>query len=162
MNSIPDLATAARHLGERYAEVQLIYLFGSQVSGAVGPTSDVDIAVQLTESADIYRLRSELAHELTKELETDQIDLVVLNEAPIELSFHVIADGIRLYERSVADRVECEAYIMSRYGDYLPTLRQQRKEIVQGGDSNEKRIQRYRETFRRTERTLGSLRRNSE
>jgi hypothetical protein len=128
----------------------------------VGPLSDVDFAVQLSDGADAYRLQSELAHELTRALESAHIDLVVLNEAPIELAFHVIADGRRLYERSVTDRVDYEAYVMSRYGDYLPALREQREGILHDSTSNEKRVQRYRKAFGRTERTLGSSGRNSE
>jgi hypothetical protein len=57
--------------------------------------------------------------------------LVLLNRAPIELAFAVIAEGELLFERDVATRVEYEARIMSLYGDYLPILREQRRDILE-------------------------------
>lgn len=43
---------------------------------------------------------------------------VLLNRAPIELAYHVIADGERIYETDRAVRVEHEAYVLERYGDF--------------------------------------------
>lgn len=149
-----DLHSVARKMGEGHPEVLLVYLFGSQVSGHTGPLSDYDLGVYLRREADVVRLRSELHHLAFTLLDGEQVDLVVLNGVPVELAFHVIATGRRLFERSTADRVEYEAYVMSRYGDYLPVLRRQRDEIL-NAESNEKRIQRYREALRRTERTIG-------
>jgi hypothetical protein len=58
------------------------------------------------------------------------VDLVLLNQAPIELAYRVIAQGKWVYEESRAVRVEYEAYVLGRYGDYLPVLRKQREQIL--------------------------------
>jgi predicted nucleotidyltransferase len=136
--------------------LQLLYLFGSRVDGEIGPMSDYDLAVLLDREADRRYMRALLAHEFAFLLQTDRVDVVVLNDAPIELAYAVIAQGDRLFERSIAVRVEYEAQVMSRYGDYLPVLRTQRKQIVQG-ENYAARVQRYRTALGRTERTLGAL-----
>jgi predicted nucleotidyltransferase len=138
-------------------EIQLVYLFGSQVTGNIGPLSDYDFGVLLDSPAAWPQLRAELGRRLAQALDMRRIDLVPLNRAPIELAFAVIAEGELLFERDVATRVEYEARIMSLYGDYLPVLRQQRRDILEdkGYDT---RVQRYRAALGRTERTLREIR----
>ena len=137
-------------------EVRLAYLFGSQTTGQVGPMSDIDLALLFEAGTDIHAVCALIAHELVKALSTDRIDLIALESAPIELAHHVISTGICLVQRDLATRVEYEAEVMSRYGDILPYLRAQRRDILQGVQS-ERSIQRYREALRRTERTLSQI-----
>jgi predicted nucleotidyltransferase len=139
-----------------FTDVKLAYLFGSQVSGRTGRMSDYDIAVLLGRGADRRRLRAELAHACAKLLGTARVDIVLLDKAPIELAFAVIATGRRLFEQDVATRVEYEAYVMGRYGDYLPVLREQRRQLLQG-EKHDARVQRYRAALERTQRTLGEI-----
>ena len=136
--------------------VRMVYLFGSRVENNVGPMSDFDVAVLVDRAADGPRLRARLAHELARVLGTDRVEVVLLNRASIELAYAVVAQGKVLYEEDLATRVEYEATILSRYGDYLPVLRRQRRDILRG-DDYERRVHRYRATFRRTERTLGQV-----
>jgi predicted nucleotidyltransferase len=139
------------------SEVNLAYLFGSQVEGDVGPTSDYDLGVLLDHTASWPQIRVQLSHSLTHVLNTERIDLVLLNEAPVELAYAIIARGKVLYQRDVATRVEYEARVMSLYGDYLPILRAQRRDILRG-HGHGTRVQRYRAALGRTERTLSQIR----
>ncbi|MBI4319222.1 MAG: nucleotidyltransferase domain-containing protein [Chloroflexi bacterium] len=142
----------------RFPDITLAYLFGSRVAGQVGPQSDYDFAVLVeADERDFAAPRARLAHELAVALETHRIDVVILNRAPIELAHAVIAQGKLLYQRDDLTRVEYEARIMGLYGDYLPVLRAQRRDIYRGGD-HAARVQRYRAALRRTERTLGEIR----
>jgi predicted nucleotidyltransferase len=136
--------------------VCLVYLFGSQVEGRLGPMSDYDLAVLVDRAIDGRRVQARLAHELARMLQTDRIDVVLLNRVPIELAYAVITQGKLLYEQDVATRVEYEATVLSRYGDYLPVLRTQRDDILQG-DDHDRRVRRYRAALGRTERTLGQI-----
>jgi hypothetical protein len=102
-------------------------------------------------------LKYEHAHKLTTILKTDQVDLVVLNDAPIELRYAIIASGIVVYEVNVKTRVEYEALTLSQYGDYLPVLRDQREDILKEGN-NETGIQRYRKALGETQRLLEKIR----
>ncbi len=145
-------------------EILLVYLFGSRAAAdaepsRVGPMSDYDFGV-LVERAltpdERTNLQSRFASTVARKLNTDRIDVVVLNDAPVELAYAVIAGGSVLFERDLATRVEYEAYVLGRYGDYLPILREQRRQILEGGDY-EKRVQRYREALGRTRRKIGEI-----
>jgi len=146
---------AVRRLFASEEHIILAYLFGSQANGTAGPQSDYDIALLVRQPS--LALQARLAHEIGTILGTDRVDVVFLNRAPVELAYAVIAQGQLLYQRSVAERVEFEAKVLSLYADYLPILRRQREEILKDV-GKETRIQRYREALGRTERTLGEIR----
>ncbi len=139
----------------RTEEVILAYLFGSRADGTAGPQSDYDFGLLVRSPS--LALQARLAHEIGAILGTAQVDVVILNRAPVELAYAVIAQGRLVYQRSLVERVEFEAKVLSLYADYLPVLRQQRKEILEGG-RNEAGVRRYREALRRTERTLAAIR----
>ena len=150
-----DLRRLAGGILSNQPEVLLAYLFGSRVDGDVGPLSDYDFGVLFDRAVDRAKARARLASALAAALGTDRIDVVSLRDAPVELAYAVISEGEVLYERDVEARVEYEADTMSRYFDYLPVLRSQRRDILRGGD-HAARAQRNREALGRTERTLDS------
>ncbi|RLC66295.1 MAG: nucleotidyltransferase domain-containing protein [Chloroflexi bacterium] len=154
-NSSPPRQAIAEHLSEN-RQIILGYLFGSQAQGRAGPMSDYDIAILITGEMD-PRTRHELAHELARLLDVERVDLLILNRAPIELRYNVVAEGQLLYQRDPASRVEFEAETLSRYADFLPVLRQQRREIIKGGN-NEIGVRRYRTALRETRRVLAEIR----
>ena len=149
-------AVRRRHLKED-KEILLAYLFGSQADGTAGPQSDYDIALVARQPS--LALQARLAHEIGIILGTGRVDVVSLNQAPVELAYAVIVQGQLLSQRSVAERVEFEAKVLSLYADYLPILRRQREEILEDV-GKEARVQRYREALGRTERTLAEIRAN--
>ena len=151
------IASRIRKLLARFPGLELVYLFGSQTESRAGPLSDYDFGVVVEDNQAPLDIRAQLAHELALALGTNRIDIVILNWAPIELAYTVIAQGILVYQRDEATRVEYEAEVMSRYGDYLPVLRAQIEAIRRGGE-RETRVQRYREALRRTERKIGQIR----
>jgi uncharacterized protein len=153
-----DLASLAFQVAETVtgdSRILLVYLFGSYALGDTGSMSDLDLAVLLTRNTPFPPLRAELTHVLSALSGGKAVDLIILNQAPVELANSVISQGKLLYERSIAERVEYEADVMSRYGDYLPYLRAQRKDILEGA-GNDRRVQRYREALGRTFRTLSA------
>lgn len=135
-----------------YPGIKLAYLFGSQIKGDIGPLSDYDIAVLMEYHSDGSQLCSSLGSTLAAGLDT-RIDVVLLNRVPIELAYAIISEGMIIYERDSSTRIDYEAQVMGLYGDYLPTLRAQRYEILNGEEYGP-RVQRYREALRRTERAL--------
>jgi predicted nucleotidyltransferase len=144
-------------LAQTYPAILLAYLFGSQVEGRTGPLSDIDFAILLDRDSQTPALQAHLHHELALLMGTGKVDVVWLPRAPIELQHAVISQGVVLYQQSLAVKVEYEAYVMGRYGDYLPILRAQREAIFQEG-RRENRIQWYRTALGRTERTLDQIR----
>lgn len=85
------------------------------------------------------------------------VDVILLRDAPIELAYAAIARGICIYQRDTLTRVEFEADVMSRYGDYLPVLQAQKRAILEEF-GNDRQVQRYREALRRTEQALEQIR----
>ena len=141
---------------EEKPNFRLVYIFGSRVSGQVGPRSDYDFAILFLEQPGAGRVCA-LKHRIAEFLGTDQIDLVVLNRAPVELWYNVVATGRVLYEKSRAVLVEFEAETLSFYFDLLPVLRRHRKELLEVRNY-ETGVRRYRVALGKTQELLGQIR----
>lgn len=112
------------------------YLFGSAATGETGPLSDLDLAVYLDRRRDPFNCRLQLMEGVAKALGDDNFDLIVLNRAPVLLSYQVIADGVILKENR-RQRVPFEAKVLSRYLDtaHLRQVQQRYlKEQLERGD----------------------------
>jgi predicted nucleotidyltransferase len=140
-----------------FPEISLVYLFGSQVAGKVGPMSDYDLAIFNTSPSEGFTTQVLFQHALVQLLNTERVDVVLLNRAPVELAYAIISTGELLYQKNTYTRVEFEAGVLGKYGDYLPILRCYKDQITQG-DAHAKRVQRYREALGRTQRTLSQAR----
>jgi hypothetical protein len=70
------------------------------------------VAELIDRALDERQIHARLTLELARALDTDRVDVVLLNHAPIELAYAVIAQGEVLYQRDLATRVEYEAYVM--------------------------------------------------
>ena len=97
-----DLEELEHKLSEFFSSVDSVtvaYLFGSTVRGEANGLSDIDIAVLFDETLtkkETFDLQLEVIGELGILLKTNDIDLVLLNESPLLLSYNVIRDGIIL------------------------------------------------------------------
>ncbi|MBK9711014.1 MAG: nucleotidyltransferase domain-containing protein [Kouleothrix sp.] len=136
-------------------DVVLAYLFGSRGGERAAPSSDYDIAV-LTDQPMSPERRYQMASEIARLLGGAAVDLVPLRRAPIELAYAVVAEGRRLFERDLAARVEFEADVLSRYGDSVRTLREQRADLIRGG-AHEAGVRRYRAALDQTRRVLEEI-----
>ncbi len=131
----PDLEQLEQKLREFFSEfdnVTLAYLFGSTVRGESNCLSDIDIAVLLDDTLlqkESFDLQLELISKLTEVLKTDDIDLVVLNDSPLLLTYNIIRDGIILKSDEPL-RVKFETKIMSRYLDERYHIERHAKESL--------------------------------
>jgi len=105
---------------QRYDGVVFAYLFGSQATGGAGPRSDVDLAVHVEGPSEDAEL--DLHGIAASALHRDDVDVLVLNRAPLTLQFEALK-GRLLFSLDEGARVEIEARIMSTYHDRLPYLR---------------------------------------
>jgi uncharacterized protein len=107
-------------------EVLEAYLFGSVARGEAAAHSDVDVAV-FVESQALEQpgvgYESELAAELAQALGRSDVDVVLLNRAGPVLYHRVLRDGVRVLSRDLAATTTREGQALSRYCDYVPTLR---------------------------------------
>lgn len=130
-----DLEQLEQKLREFFSGIEnvtLAYLFGSTVRGDSNCLSDIDIAVLFDDALlqkESFDLQLELISKLTEVLKTDNIDLVVLNDSPLLLTYNIIRDGIILKSDEPL-RVKFETKIMSRYLDERYHIERHAKESL--------------------------------
>ena len=112
-----NLPKAGAYLKSR-PEVSFAYLFGSLAKGKPLPLSDVDIAVYLSESSDVLEKKLEILGELIAILETDEIDLVILNEAPLALRMKILEYKKLIVDNAPFLRHRYESLTMREYFDF--------------------------------------------
>lgn len=118
-----------RDMFEGDCKVDVLYLFGSYSKGKATPISDVDFAVLLNESvpeSDYFQLRLHILTDLMSAVKSSNVELVVLNAAPILLAFKVIASRNIIVENNAKHRVRFEASTINRYLDLRPLFGEQR------------------------------------
>lgn len=106
-------------------EVLEAYLFGSRAHGRAQSHSDIDVAVYIDETVvekSTFGYRAQLITEIMAGLHSNDIDLLILNQAPPTLYYHVLRDGIRVLSRDLAATTTREGRAVSRYCDFVPQL----------------------------------------
>jgi len=106
--------------------VHLAYLFGSQATRRTHSSSDVDVAVLLDESLtpdERFAERLRLLGDLSRIFGTDDMDLVILNEAPPLLAYETLRHGILLYCADAQTRIEFQVHTLRAYEDTMPLRR---------------------------------------
>lgn len=145
---------------ERYfaslGDVVLAYLFGSHARGQAWAQSDIDIAVLLTGRSDDDRCddaRLEIIGGLMELLHTDDVDVLILNQAPPALRYAVLRDGILLFCRDRRALREFYVWTVNEYLDFQPILRRheaallekaRKGELLRGYDPYRGALERYR------------------
>lgn len=108
-----------------YPAIKLAYLFGSKASDQTGPLSDYDFAfyVDLRDNQQLFNLKLSLQDQIARALETDKVDIVILNliEQP-EMKYSIIKNGQLFYEKEPY-RVIIEPRILNEYFDFREILR---------------------------------------
>ena len=106
-------------------EVGLVYFFGSRAKGTAGPMSDHDFAIYLSEKDQDKRnaMRINFIVELTKILNTDKVDAVILNDLYMpEMKYQIIVEGELLFGREPYQLL-VEPRILNEYFDFKTMLR---------------------------------------
>jgi hypothetical protein len=125
MNTSDLVDTLRRYLPQIVKDlpVQLAYLHGSAARGEATPSSDVDIALLCNEETSLsqrLRLMLDVSAELSRQAAIAEADVRIVNDAPLVFRGRVASEGILLYARDDAQRVEFETRTRDEYFDYLP------------------------------------------
>ncbi len=80
--------------------------------------SDVDIAVYLKEPSDVQQKKMEILGALIHILETDEIDLVILNSASLPLRMRILENKKVVADREPFFRHRYESLTMREYFDF--------------------------------------------
>jgi predicted nucleotidyltransferase len=116
--NIEDLIPKAVIYLQSMPDILFAYLFGSFGRGKQLPLSDVDIAVYLKEPTVIHEKKMEIVGALIDILQTDEIDLVVLNSAPLPLRMRILENKKVIVDREPFVRHRYESLTMREYFDF--------------------------------------------
>lgn len=109
---------------ESYSQIKLVYLFGSTARNDRGPMSDYDFAVFLgnKDSIEVARIRFELMDQLSRALNTENVDVVILDvTGSPELKYNILQEGELIFEREPF-RVIYEPAVLNEYFDFSAML----------------------------------------
>lgn len=119
----PSLDRKIADVVEACPDVAAAYLFGSHARGTDTPVSDVDVAVLFRAppprrlDAPRFSLEGDLERELGR-----TVDLVLLNDAPVDLRIRVLREGRLLVDRDRAARIAFEVRTRNEAFDLEPVL----------------------------------------
>lgn len=98
--------------------VKFVYLFGGLARERRNPLSDVDIAIYLAEASDRTQAKLDLLGGLMKILGTDEVDLVILNDAPLSLRGRIVSGRKVLVDRDPFLRHGFESLTLREFFDF--------------------------------------------
>ncbi|MCE8022123.1 nucleotidyltransferase domain-containing protein [Halomonas sp. MCCC 1A11036] len=127
----PDaLAAVSEYLASALPELQAVYLYGSQATGAATPDSDVDLALLLPTRLTAEQ-RWQMSGEVAERLRAD-VDLVDLRRSSTALQYQVVTEGRKLWQSGNSSD-EFELMVQSEYWDLAIQRRELIKDIKQRG-----------------------------
>lgn len=120
-HSLKERLSRLTEIFKKQPEINALYLFGSYARDKLKPLSDIDIAVLLNRGArdtNYWDIKLKFLNKAIAILGTDEIDFVVLNEAPYELRYNILKEGKILFCRKEKERREFQEKAV---WDYLDT-----------------------------------------
>jgi predicted nucleotidyltransferase len=119
--AVPDALRAEAIDALRAAGARFAFLHGSRVAGMYRPDSDVDVAAWwVGEAPPAFEVDVPVG-----------VDLLVLNDAPLELAGRIALDGTILFDDDPPARVRWVATTRKIYADEQPRLRRSHREFVE-------------------------------
>lgn len=114
---IPEITIYLSNIPELIAA----YLFGSYAREQQDQVSDVDIALLFhhdLSDEQVDKLELSIWQKLTAILRTDEIDLLVLNHAPLSMQFEIIRTGKAICNNDNNQRIDFEIKTCAKYWDF--------------------------------------------
>lgn len=113
---------------KKHPEIELAYIFGSIAQERANVLSDIDIAIildkeQINERLYRYGYKAEILTDLIKLLKTDNVDLVILNEANSLLRHRVLYSGKLIYSKNEKKRIQFQVDAINRYNDFKQLIK---------------------------------------
>jgi len=102
---------------EPFEEIAFAYLFGGAATGRLAPFSDVDIGI-FVDRGEPSAVTSRVFAAVTHYLRTDEVDLVLLNTAPIALAGRVLLSRQVILDRQPFVRHRFESVTARQFLDF--------------------------------------------
>jgi hypothetical protein len=126
-------------------DVVAFYIFGSLARGNLKPLSDLDFGILLSRSLDRkqrFDKHLDLVGIFTETLKTDEVDLVILNDAPLRFARQILSTGKLFFCRDQNQLVDFIEETNKRYLEFKPALEQFDQAFLEGiGYSQQKNEQ---------------------
>ena len=103
---------------ESDSRIIFAYIFGGLATGSQRPLSDIDIAVYLDSCVDKAEAKLEIIGSLSDTLKTDEIDLVILNDAPISLVGRILKKKRLIADKQPFLRHRFESLALREFFDF--------------------------------------------
>ncbi|MBA7525693.1 hypothetical protein ES705_17846 [subsurface metagenome] len=116
--NILNLLPQANNFLENYPKVVFAYLFGSLTKGKVNPLSDIDVALYLKKGTNFSGEKMVILEELIDIFGTEEIDLVILNIAPLTLKARIVGNKKILVDKDPFLRHSFESLVLREYFDF--------------------------------------------
>lgn len=113
LSKIPDVK---RILLEDH-NVIFAYLFGGLSEGKVKPLSDIDISVYVRDTDNLAEYKLNLFDRLTDALGTNELDLIILNMAPVSIAGRILENKLILVDKDPPIRHAYESLTLRKFFD---------------------------------------------
>lgn len=122
VNEIDTIKNLLKEYFSGHPEIEIGYVFGSVAQGRDNPLSDIDVAVfidkdKVDESRYSYGYNAQVTADLMKLLKRNDIDFIVLNNAPFLLRHRVIYSGKLVFCRDERKRSAFQVETLNKYND---------------------------------------------
>jgi len=126
--NIDEIQKSLKEYFEKHSEIEIAYIFGSVAKRKNHTLSDIDIAIFLDNrqiKSDSYRYgyKAEILADLFKLLNTNKVDLVILNKANPLLRHRVLYFGKLIYSKDEKCRIRFQIDTINKYNDFKQLMR---------------------------------------
>lgn len=120
-----DIKKKLEGIFSRYDKIKVAYLFGSHAANKDNKLSDIDLGILLDDDYNRDIKLSILAD--LAEVGLCNIDLVLLNEAPLMMKFEIVKYNNILFKRQDFNAAEYFSITVREYLDFKPFIEVQRR-----------------------------------
>lgn len=123
-----EIRPEAKSILEKYP-VLFAYLYGSSAEEKHTPLSDIDIGLVLSvdvSASEYLDVELSIEAELGRRLPLRELDVRVINNAPLRFKAQVVQTGKLLFSRDESQRVEFETSVRDQYFDFQPKIEEAR------------------------------------
>jgi predicted nucleotidyltransferase len=128
VGNIDKIKEILKQYFQNHPEIEVAYIFGSTAQGKINVLSDIDIAIildsqEVNEKLYRYGYKAEILTDLIKLLKTNNVDLVILNEANSLLRHRVLYFGNLIYSKNEKKRIQFQIDTINKYNDFRQLIR---------------------------------------
>ncbi|GAV23429.1 type VII toxin-antitoxin system MntA family adenylyltransferase antitoxin [Carboxydothermus pertinax] len=131
LNDIKGQIEELKKYCEQNKNILALYIFGSYGTELERITSDIDLAMLFRNSPSLFE-ELEIESDISQIFGRDNIDLVNLNKAPLDICHQVLYTGDLLYCTDEIALADFKEKVFNTYGDYGITLKKFYDDYMKG------------------------------